>query len=47
LPPLAGPAEEDQATFNEPNTNASATGLGRITGAGAGREIQVAFKLIR
>lgn len=36
----------NQVNFNEPNTNASAAGFGRITGAGQGREIQVAFKLI-
>jgi hypothetical protein len=36
----------NQVDFGDPNTNASAGGFGRITGAGAGREVQVAFKLI-
>jgi hypothetical protein len=36
----------NQVNFSDPNTNASAAGFGRITGAGSGREIQLAFKLI-
>jgi hypothetical protein len=36
----------NQVDFGEPNTNASSASFGRITSAGAGREIQVAFKLI-
>jgi len=36
----------NQVNFSDPNTNASAENFGRITGAGSGREIQLAFKLI-
>ncbi len=36
----------NQVNFSDPNTNLSSTSFGRITGAGSGREIQVAFKLI-
>jgi len=36
----------NQVSFNEPNTNASSGSFGRITGAGAGREIQLALKFI-
>jgi hypothetical protein len=36
----------NQVSFNAPVTNASASNFGRITGAGAGRVIQLAFKLI-
>ncbi len=36
----------NQVNFNEPSTNASSANFGRITGAGSGREIQLAAKLI-
>jgi hypothetical protein len=36
----------NQVSFNAPTTNASAANFGRITGAGAGRVIQLAVKLI-
>jgi hypothetical protein len=36
----------NQVNFSDPNTSASSGSFGRITGAGAGREIQLAFKLI-
>ncbi len=36
----------NQVNFNQPNSNASADNFGRITGAGSGREIQLAGKLI-
>jgi phage gp45-like len=36
----------NQVNFNAPNVNASAATFGRITGAGAGREIQLAGKII-
>jgi hypothetical protein len=36
----------NQVNFGNPNTNLSSATFGRITGAGAGREIQVAAKLI-
>jgi hypothetical protein len=36
----------NQVNFSNPNTNASASAFGRITGAGSGREVQLAGKLI-
>ena len=36
----------NQVNFNNPNTNISSSTFGRITGAGAGRVIQLAAKLI-
>ena len=36
----------NQVNFNSPNTNASAASFGRITGAGSGREVQLAGKFI-
>jgi hypothetical protein len=36
----------NQVNFNNPNTNASSATFGRITGAGSGREIQLAGKII-
>jgi hypothetical protein len=36
----------NQVNFSAPNTNASAAAFGRITGAGSGREVQLAGKLI-
>jgi hypothetical protein len=36
----------NQVNFDNPSTNASATSFGRITGAGSGREVQLALKLI-
>lgn len=36
----------NQVNFNAPNTNASAANFGRITGAGSGREVQLAGKII-
>jgi hypothetical protein len=36
----------NHANFNNPNTTVSSTTFGRITGAGAGRVIQLAAKVI-
>jgi hypothetical protein len=36
----------NQVNFDDPNVNASSGSFGRITGAGSGREIQLAFKLL-
>jgi hypothetical protein len=36
----------NQVSFSDPNTNASSGSFGRITGAGSGREIQLALKLL-
>jgi hypothetical protein len=36
----------NQVSFSPPTTTASSGNFGRITGAGAGRVIQLAFKLI-
>ncbi|MGH9673509.1 MAG: hypothetical protein ACRD44_10040, partial [Bryobacteraceae bacterium] len=36
----------NQVNFSSPNLNASSTSFGRITGAGSGREIQLAGKVI-
>jgi hypothetical protein len=36
----------NQVAFDQPSTNASSGNFGKITGAGAGREIQMALKLI-
>ena len=36
----------NQVNFNNPVTNISASNFGRITGAGPGRIVQLAFKFI-
>jgi hypothetical protein len=36
----------DEVNFNNPVTNISSTTFGRITGAGPGRVVQLAAKLI-
>ena len=36
----------NQVNFNNPNTTVSSSTFGRITGAGAGRVIQLAAKMI-
>jgi hypothetical protein len=36
----------NQVNFNSPNLNASAAAFGRITGAGSGREVQLAGKIL-
>jgi hypothetical protein len=36
----------NQVNFNSPNVNASSASFGRITGAGSGREVQLAGKII-